>query len=819
MFEYSLQLYSAILLFFAQSFPTTKSLKNKDEQTMRALKSTIFFFILNLFFSTVVLAQNRVTLSGYIKDSESGEALIGGTVFIKETGKAVEANTYGFYSISMPVGTYTVLFSYVGYATVTQSINLLESKTLNPVMVNQTNLDEVEVTTERKNENVSSTDMGTISLSIDKVKTLPVIFGETDILKTLQLMPGIQSAGEGNSGFYVRGGGPDQNLILLDEAIVYNTGHLFGFFSVFNSDAIKNVNLIKGGMPANYGGRLSAVVDVSMKEGNMKKTRVEGGIGLIASRLLIEGPIKKDKGSFIISGRRTYIDVLTKPFASGSLANSGYFFYDANLKANYAFSEKDRVYLSGYFGRDKFKFGSGNGNFNADIPWGNNTATLRWNHLFSDKLFLNTSLIYNQYQFSFGANQKDFVVKLSSGIRDYSFKTDLDIYTTFQHHFKTGLIYAYHKFTPNQISGKSGDVEFNPDQSSIRYGHEAAVYLMDEFDLGSKIRVNAGLRYSGFGQVGPFTNYSYDFNGRKTDSSTYSAGELVKTYGGWEPRLNLRYTLSQNSSLKGSVTKNYQYLHLLTNNGSTLPTDVWFPSSLNVKPQQAWQYSLGYFQNLKDNAIETSVEVYYKNMNNQIEFREGYTPTSASDAEKDFVFGKGEAYGAEFFVNKTKGKFTGWIGYTLSWTSRQFNLLNNGNPFPAKYDRRHDLSLVASYELNKKWTFSAVFVFGSGNAITLPTNFYFIDQQLVQQYSELNAYRLPPYHRLDISAIYKPKPKRPRRLTGSWAFSIYNVYSRQNPYFLYVDQEGSAQTGMKVAVKQVSIFPILPSITYNFSFN
>jgi Outer membrane receptor proteins, mostly Fe transport len=780
-------------------------------------KKLIILFLLCLPF--VTMAQKKLTLSGYMKDAGSGEALVAATIYVKELGIGTQTNNYGFYSVSMPAGAYTIIFSYVGYTTRTETLNMVDSRNYNIDMVNQSEMKEVLVTGERGDEKIKNAEMGTITISADKVKTLPVIFGETDILKALQLMPGVQSAGEGSSGFYVRGGGPDQNLVLLDDAVVYNTGHLFGFFSVFNTDALKNVTLIKGGMPANYGGRLSSVVDVSMKEGNMKEFHGEGGIGLIASRLTLEGPIKKEKGSFMISGRRTYIDLLIKPFAKGSLAGSGYHFYDANLKANYKLGEKDRIYASGYFGRDKFTFKSSSGNFDANIPWGNSTATVRWNHQFSNKLFLNTTTVYNDYKFAFQAGQNDFDIKLSSGIRDYNAKTDLDYYTSFNHHIKAGLNYTYHKFIPNQVSGRSGEVELKPDNALIKYAHEAGAYIMDDFDPFKWLKITAGIRYSWFGQTGPYTLYQYGgINNRPVDSTQYSTGDIVQTYGGWEPRINMRFALTESSSIKASVAKAYQYIHLVSNNGSTLPTDLWVPSTFYVNPQEAIQYSLGYFKNLFENKVETSVEVYYKDLRNQIEYREGYIPSTIQDPELDFVFGKGEAYGAEFFINKTKGKFTGWIGYTLAWTYRTFKDLNNGNSYPAKYDRRHDISLVGTYEANKRWTFSSVFVYGSGNAITLPTSFYFISGTPTPQPSDLNAYRLFAYHRLDLSAIYTPTPKKPRKWQSSWAFSVYNVYSRQNPYFLYIDSQGDISKGVDLKVKQVSIFPILPSITYNFKF-
>ncbi len=773
------------------------------------------FVLLFTFLSPTALLAQKVTLSGYMRDASTGESIVGGTVYIKEAGQDAQSNNYGFYSVSVPPGKYTVAFSFVGYKPLLQAIDLTTSFTYTAELQSATQLKEVQVTTARKDENVKNTDMGTISLSIERIKALPVLFGEVDVLKTLQLLPGVQSAGEGNSGFYVRGGGPDQNLVLLDEATIYNTGHLFGFFSVFNSDAIKDVTLVKGGAPANYGGRLSSVVDVSMKEGNMKEYHATGGIGLIASRLTLEGPIKKDKGSFMLAGRRTYIDAIARPF-SKRLENTGYYFYDLNLKANYKIGEKDRLYLSGYWGVDKFKFANERGTFKADIPWGNKTATFRWNHQFNAKLFANTTLVYNDYNFASNFNQNNFSIKIASGIRDYNAKTDFDYYASNNHHFKAGFAYTYHKFIPNQVSGQIDTIQLDPNNAFVKYAHETGLYILDDFDAASWLKINVGLRYSWFGQVGPYTAYTRDFNGNNIDSTKYSKGQPIKSYGGWEPRFNTRFALNDVSSLKTSISRTYQYLHLVSNNGTTLPTDVWVPSTYSVRPQVAWQYSAGYFRNFLNDRLETSVEVYYKEMENQVQYKDGYVPNSIEDPELSYVFGKGRAYGAEFFINKTQGKFTGWIGYTLAWTNLSFPALNNGKTFPAKYDRRHDLSVVGSYQFNKKWTVSTVFIFGSGNAITLPTAYYFIDAQIQQLYSALNAYRLPPYHRLDLSVTYTPQHKKPKKWQGSWTLSIYNVYNRQNPYFLYVDMEGTVATGVKMSVYQVSILPILPSITYNF---
>jgi hypothetical protein len=608
--------------------------------------------------------------------------------------------------------------------------------------------------------------------------------------------------------------------MLLDDAVVYNTGHLFGFFSIFNGDAIKNTTLIKGGMPAQYGGRLSSVLDISMKDGNMKNFQAEGGIGSIASRLAIQGPIVKDKSSFMISGRRTYIDQLVKPFIKkgSQFYGSGYYFYDLNAKFNYKFSNKDRLYISGYFGRDVFDFVNNQRQFDVNIPWGNSTMTARWNHVFNKKLFMNTTFVYNDYDFALGALQNNFNFTLKSGIRDLSFKSDLDHYLTPEHKLKYGLQYTYHRFSPSIISGQQDSVTFNPNNSQLKYAREMSAYIQDDWEILERLKMSYGLRWSGFQQVGPYANYTSDNFGNRLDSIIYKKGDPIKFYHGLEPRATLRYSINDETSIKGSVSRNRQYIHLVSNAGTTLPTDVWVPSTFRVKPQLSWQYAAGIFKNFKDNTYETSIEVYYKSMKNQIEYREGYTP-SIKDPEEEFVFGDGWSYGAEFFFNKTKGRFTGWIGYTLAWSWRKFPDLNKGNKYPSKFDRRHDLSVVGIYELNSKWKFSTVFVYASGNAASLPEKFYLIEGVLTQQYSNINQYRLPSYHRLDFSATYTPVPKKQRKVSSSWNFSIYNAYSRRNPYFFYFDQTGSAFDGtLQVQAKQVSLFPVIPSVTYNFKF-
>ena len=756
-----------------------------------------------------------------MRDSLTGETIIGSTVTVVGSNRSLLTNNYGFFSVTLPAGDYDVLFSHVSYETVSRRLSLRSDQTFTiSLLPKSAPLQEVVVFNKRKDGNVKNAQMGKLDLSMNQIRSIPAFLGEVDILKAIQLLPGVQSAGEGNAGFYVRGGGPDQNLILLDDATVYNTGHLFGFFSVFNGDAIKNVSLIKGGMPAQFGGRLSSVLDVAMKEGNINSFQGEGGIGLIASRFSLQGPLQKNKSSFIVSARRTYIDALVKPFISknSGFYGSGYYFYDLNAKINYRFSDKDRLFLSGYFGRDVFNFNNAKRSFSTRVPWGNATGTLRWNHVFGPRAFANTTLVFNDYKFDFTAKQENFQVGLSSGIRDVGWKTDLDYYPNPQHKVKFGMAITHHTFVPNVVSGRQDSIVFQPNNAKAKYALESALYIQDDWAIGERWKINYGIRLSRFTQIGPFTRYVKDVNGNKVDSTVYGRGRAIQSYGGFEPRVTLRYGWNDNSSFKAAVTRNYQYIHLVTNAGSTLPTDLWVPSTYAVRPQESWLFALGYFRNFADNALETSWEVYYKDMQNQIEYKEGYTP-GLSDPEEEFVFGKGWSYGSEWLINKVKGRLTGWVGYTLSWTKRQFPDLNGGAVYSARYDRRHDISVVANWDLDKRWKFGAVFVYGTGNAITLPERFYFVNGVLTQEFSRLNQYRMQAYHRMDVSATYTPKVKPGRKGGQSWVFSVYNLYSRQNPYFLYFDQSGQLSNGdLQVEARQVSLFPILPSVTWNFKF-
>jgi hypothetical protein len=765
---------------------------------------------------------DRYTINGYIKDANTGETLIGATITFRSNSKGINSNNFGYYSITLDKGEYNFVVSFVGYQSEQFKLNLNGDTSININLKSGVALsEEVVVTSRKRDNNIKSAQMGKIALPIEQIRSVPAFLGEVDLLKVVQFLPGVRNAGEGSAGIYVRGGGPDQNLIMLDDAVVYNTGHLFGFFSVFNADAIKNVSLIKGGMPAQYGGRLSSVLDVSMKEGNNQRYQVDGGIGLIASRFSIQGPLKKDKASFIVSARRTYIDALTKPFipSTSAFSGSGYYFYDLNAKMNYKFSEKDRLYISGYFGRDVFDFVNARQSLDVNIPWGNATGTIRWNHVFNKKLFANTTGVYNDYNFAFKAKQNNLDVMLASGIRDLTLKQDFDYYPYAKHKIKFGALYTFHRFTPSVVSGSQDSVQFNPQNAQVKYANEGALYIQDDWEISNKIQLGAGLRYSIFQQTGPYKIYNTDENGNRIDSTVFSLGQSVKTYGGFEPRATIRYSLDEQTSIKASVTRNLQYIHLVSNSGTTLPTDIWVPSTYKVKPQLSWLYAMGLFKNFSNNKFETSIECYYKDMQNQIEYMEGYTPNSLDDTENSFVFGRGWSYGTELFINKVKGRFTGWVGYTLSWTWRKFADLNFGEKYPAKYDRRHDLSMVGIYNHSKRWKFSASFVYGTGNAATLPQRFYFVNGVLTQEYSRINQYRLPSYHRLDFSATLTPRKNENRNWKSEWVFSVYNAYSRQNPYFIYYAQEGNVTDGsLKIQAKQVSLFPVIPSVTWNFKF-
>lgn len=780
-------------------------------------------------------AQESTAIYGVVSDSLSGVSLPGATVYIPAANRGVAADLEGRFYIEVKPGTYEVRFSYAGYnpATLKISVTNGESKPLNIDLSNIT-LQEVEIKA-YVNDHTSGTAMSRTKLDMETIKLLPAFLGEVDLLKTIQLLPGVQAAGEGNSGFYVRGGGPDQNLILFDNAVVYNASHLLGFFSVFNSDAVEGVELYKGGMPAEFGERLSSVIDIKQRRGSTEKFQGRGGIGIISSRLTLEGPLVKDKASFIVSGRRTYIDALITPFIDedSQFGGSQYFFYDLNGRLDWDLGNGSSVYLSSYIGDDAFDFNSPQTEFKTNITWGNRIVSGGYQKSLNKDILLQVNGSFTKYNFGFTGSQDDFLLEVNSQITDYRFNPRLT-FKVGNHLIKTGFSYVFHDISPNNSSAAQGETIFDLGEQQQFYSHEGAVYISDEFDLSDVWKVEAGLRISGFSHTGPFTRYVVDANGAKQDTVSYRSGETIADYIGWEPRFSTSYRLSEKASLKASFTQNYQYIHLANLSPLALPTDVWLPSTELVRPQLGRQYALGYFRLFDGGNIEASVEAYYKKMENLIEYQENTQPSDGVDNNEDnlLTFGQGESYGIELFIKKNFGKTTGWIGYTLSRTERQFDAINAGNWYPATFDRRHDIALVVAHRLSEKWTFSGNFVYGTGRAITLPVSGYFIENTLVYNYADRNSFRMKDYHRLDLSATYATSQtkiitdkvtgeviEKKKRIQSQWVFSIYNVYNRLNPYFYYFDNQGEAANGtFQVQAKQVSLFPILPAITWNFQF-
>jgi len=766
---------------------------------MKNIKSTLTLFVICSVVVTSLNAQDRFTLSGTITDDETGEALIGANIYITSLEKGASTNNYGFYSFTLPkTDSLGIIISYVGYTAQVKKIYLIQNLELDIRLKPAAySLDEIIIEGVKSDQNVESPQMGVVNLSIEKIRELPVILGETDVLKIVQLLPGVQSGNEGTTGFFVRGGNADQNLVQLDEATVYNPNHLFGLFSTFNSRALNNVTLIKGGFPAQYGGRLSSILDITMKEGNNQKFGGEGGIGLITSQLTLEGPIKKEKASFIVSGRRTYIDLILKPFLEVG-NSSDYHFYDLNAKVNWKISSKDRVFLSFFKGEDDALYRETKG-IGYNILFGNTTATLRWNHLFGQKLFLNSSLIYNKYDQDIEAIQDNFFSQVVSGITDINGKAEFQYFPSLNQFIRFGGSFTNHKIISG---GKSqaqspGNQPINIENIPAKHFNEFAFYINDEITISNTLSANLGLRIPGF-----------------------SASDV--DYFKVEPRATLKVSLGPTSSIKASYTVMNQFLHLVPSSTASIPTDVWLPSTKRTKPQLSEQYALGYFRNFENNQFESSVELYYKSMDNQILFNEGNQLIESLDIDTALVYGRGWSYGAEFFLKKNTGKLTGWISYTLSKTEQKFSDLNFGNAFPFQYDRRHALSLVGSYQLNERWTVSAVFKFASGQVKTLPVGrinaFYggSLYEGNFYVYEERNNARLNNYHRLDVSAIYKKRRKIFGNMYDSeWVFGLYNVYSRQNPYFVYLRINPVTD---QPQAKQVSLLPIIPSVSYNFKF-
>lgn len=779
----------------------------------------LYFFILPGFGQTI----SNYTISGYVREKVSRESLIGVNIYLSDHKTGTTTNTYGFYSITLPAAdSVELIVSYVGFTPEIVKIKLNKNIELNIDLKPSVFLDEVTVSSTRIEKQSQSVKMSTINLQVAQIKNIPSLLGEKDVLKVLQFMPGVQTGSEGSSGLYVRGGGPDQNLIILDDAIVYNANHLFGFFSLFNGDALKSVELTKGGFPARYGGRLSSVLDINMKEGNKEEWHGEGGIGLISSRMTLEGPIKKGKSSILISGRRTYADLIMYPFLGEE--KIGYYFYDLNAKINYDFGRKNKIYLSGYFGNDKFSMKTNNNYYNHDIGfrWGNGTGTLRWNHLFTNKLFSNTSAIFSNYTFRIfdiyqttGEAIKDYRAEYYSGIKDYSLKYDIDYLPNPNHRIKAGAISIFHRFNPYAFIEE--DIPNNTHINDVTFTNslESGIYFEDTWQALHNLKVNGGIRFSHF----------------LADQNQYHF---------FEPRLSVALNLKNDFAVKGSYASMSQYIHMISNTGISLPTDLWVPTTDKVKPQESQQLAFGLVKDFSKPDITFSLEGYYKKMDNVIGYKEGASfmnlnePTSVSDNNWEAKVTDGDAwsYGLELLLQKKDGRLSGWIGYTLSWTQMQFDSINFGRKFWARYDRRHDLSLVAIYKLNKHITLSGTWIYGTGNSVTLPTSEYIVGHQLnydsnkltldpsdfsgfkVKEFSARNNFRMNAYHRLDLGIQFHKEKKWGERI---WEISVSNVYNRQNPFFYTFDSKlvNNVDFGF---LKQVSLFPIIPSISYSFKF-
>jgi hypothetical protein len=773
------------------------------------IKPTLLF-LLSFASLQSLFAQEKFTISGTIKDKKNGETIIGAIVRVNELkGTGAVTNEYGFYSLTLPSGKYTLSFEFLGYQTQTVSITLDKNqKTDIAFEENSKELNEVTVTATRDNERVTSAQTGVEKMDMKEINKIPVLMGERDIIKTMQLIPGVKSAGEGNAGFYVRGGAADQNLILLDEATVYNAAHLLGFFSTFNSDAIKDASIYKGGMPAQYGGRLSSVLDIKMKDGNNEKLGVSGGIGIIATRLNIEGPIQKGKSSFLISGRRTYADALLKASGDSRFQKTQLFFYDLNLKANYIINDKNRLYLSGYFGRDKLGLKDLFG-----INWGNSTGTLRWNHVINNKLFSNTSVIYNDYSYKINVDFGSENLTIHSRIQDWNLKEEFQYFANPSNSIRFGFNSTYHTVTPGQIEVGSNS-QLTPPKLQERYSWENALFVSNTWKAAERLNIIYGVRLSSFSVLGKGDFYEFNPDRTVKDTLSYASGAIVKNYLNVEPRLSANYMLNSTSSVKVSYARNTQNMHLVSNSTTSSPTDKWIPNSNIIKPEISDQVSLGYFRNFRDNAFEFSVEGYYKWMQHQIDYRDGADENKNETIETELLFGKGRAYGIEFLLKKKQGKFTGWIGYTLSRTEKQIDGINNNNWYVAKQDRTHDISIVGIYELTKRWDISATWVYYTGNAVTFPSGKYEVANNVVFYYTERNGYRMPAYHRLDIAATLKLKEHK--RFSSELAFSIYNVYARENAYVITFQQDPNDAS--KTQALQTSLFKMVPSISYNFKF-
>ena len=783
--------------------------------------------ILFLLFTSILFAQENYTISGIVKDASNGETTFGASVFLKGTNVGSITNEYGFYSITAPKGDYTLIISYVGYKTLKKTITLNKNEKLNfELSESTTELDAVLITAEESEQlNIRSPQMSVSKVNVETIKKMPVVLGEVDLIKSIQLLPGVTSGAEGTGGFNVRGGAADQNLVLLDEAIIYNTSHLFGFFSVFNADAIKDVKLYKGGIPSKFGGRVSSVLDVRQKDGNSKEFNINGGIGFISSRLAVEGPSFKDKGSFLIAGRGSYIHLLLKAAGEENSAN----FYDLNLKTNYDLNDKNKLYLSGYFGRDDFNFG---GNFKSG--YGNASGNLRWNHLFSDRLFSNMSFVYSKYDYEleFDSFEFDWV----SSITNYNLKYDLSYFVNDKIKLDFGASSIYYQFDPGNINPTTETSAINPLQLDEKRALESGLYIDAEHKITDKLTASYGLRFSTFNRLGgqALVDYENDLpvvynnalgiyeRGNEIGETNFEKGKSIKSFGNLEPRLALAYQLNESSSLKAGFSRVAQYIHLLSNTASVTPLDVWTPSGKFIKPQLSNQYAIGYFKNLKDRVYSFEVEAYYKTVDNRIDYIDGSDLIGQNTIETEILNGEARAYGLEFLLRKSKGDFTGWLAYTIS-KSEQRTLgglaggpgINNGNWYNSAQDRTHDVSLTSSYKLSDKWVFGSNLIFQTGRPVTYPNGQYTYEDLTIASFSNRNANRLTAYHRLDISATWTPNRKPNKKWKGEWVFGIYNIYNRRNAASISFGQ--NRETGANEATR-TAIFGAVPSLSYNFKF-
>jgi len=787
----------------------------------------LFCFSLVFIVSTGLLAQNKFTISGVVTDASNGETVFGASVFLEGTSIGAVTNEYGFYSITANARNYNLIVSYVGYATLSKSVSLNSNTKINfEISEESTQLEEVLIISEESERlNIKSPQMSVSKLNVETIKQMPVVLGVVDVIKSIQLLPGVTNNGEGSGGFNVRGGSADQNLVLLDEAIIYNTSHLFGFFSVFNADAIKDVKLYKGGIPARFGGRVSSVLDVRQKEGNSKNFELNGGIGAISSRLSAEGPLFNEKGSFLVAGRGSYAHLFLRATGGENLA----YFYDLNLKTNYNINKNNKLYLSGYFGRDDFDFGSFFRN-----AYGNASGNLRWNHIFNDKLFSNLSFIYSNYDYQLDFKAFDF--DWFSAITNYNIKYDLSYYQSNKLQLKFGLNAIYYDFNPGEINPTTETSSINPLKLDQKRAFENGLYASAEYKINNKLTLNIGARYSYFIRQGgqPLNEYENDLpvvynsilgvyeEGNIIGETNFGKQETIKSFSNLEPRLAVSYQLNQKSSIKAGYSYTAQYIHLLSNTLSVTPLDVWAPSGQFIKPQLSNQYAIGYFRNFKNKTYSLEIETYFKTVDNRIDYVDGSDLIGQNTIETEILNGELRAYGLEVLFRKTKGNFTGWLAYTISKAEQRTPGgasgglgINNGNWYNAPHDRTHDLSITTNYKLNNKWNFGANLIYQTGRPVTYPDGQYSYEGLNIANFSDRNSSRLTDYHRIDLAATYVPNRKPKKRFKGEWIFSIYNLYNRRNAAAISFGQ--NRETGVNEATR-TAIFGIVPSVTYNFKF-